>query len=380
MARIVISSIGTMGDFVPYVALAQALQVRGHQVLAAVNQAMHGLFQRAGVETAVCGPAFGPSEARQVARAFDGWQPRTPELQALDAEINAVDENGRDLLRLCRDADLLIASSLQYAAGPIALELGLPWICVSTTPEEFAHAPGEPRYRQPPESPLILLVSSASFFQPQPGLYPGVRSTGFWFYPGHEQPGWSETSPELAKFVLQGEAPLAYLPASIPVADASRAVSLHAQAAAMLGRKLIVQRGWAGLSTDALPANCDRSQVFFAEQLPHDWLLPRCAALIFHGGMGTLGKALRDACPMLVEPYGRDCFFNAKRLLELGVAAAVNPHQLSAEILARVLAERVLREEVRDRLAPISQAIGSEDGTSCACAEIERFLKNSKVT
>ncbi|MCW8133264.1 MAG: glycosyltransferase family 1 protein [Planctomycetota bacterium] len=376
MARIVVSSIGTMGDFVPYVALAQALQARGHRVLAAVNPAMHELFRRAGIETASCGPAFGPEEARRDARAFDGWQPRTPELQALDARINAVEENGRDLRRLCRGADLLVASSIQYAAAGVSRELGLPWICVSTTPEEFAHAPGAPLYRSPPDAPLTLLASSPAFSRPGAEGYPAVHATGFWFYAGKEQPGWSEPTPELRAFVGEGDAPIAFLPASIPVADGARAVALHAEAAARLGRRLIVQRGWAGLAPGALPAGIDRSRVFFAEQLPHDWLLPRCGALIFHGGMGTLAKGLRDACPMLVEPYGRDCFFNAGRLLELGVAAAVNPHQATAASLARVLAERVDCPAVRERLKPIAAAIRAEDGTARACERIEAFVRD----
>jgi UDP:flavonoid glycosyltransferase YjiC (YdhE family) len=203
-----------------------------------------------------------------------------------------------------------------------------------------------------------------------------VRATGFWFYEGREQPGWSEPSAELAAFIEKGDAPLALLPASIPVADAARVAGVHAEAAAKLGRRLIVQRGWAELSADALPAAIDRSKLFFAEHLPHDWLLPRCAALIFHGGMGTLAKALRDGCPMLVEPYGRDCFYNAKRLVELGAAAAMNPHQLSAEGVARMLSERVLTGSAKQALAPISEAIRAEDGPGSACDLIEAFLKS----
>lgn len=370
MARIVITSLGTMGDFVPYVALAQGLQQRGHQVLAAINPAMHGLFQRAGIATAACGPAFGPQEARQVARAFDGWRPRTPELAELDIQINAVEANYRDLRVHCCGADLLVASTLQCAAPQVAEELGIPWICVSTTPEEFAHGRESAAYREPPDVPLVLLVSSPIFCAPNPSVYPHVRATGFWFYAGREQPGWAEPDERLRSFVERGDPPLALLPASIPVEDASQVVAVHAEAAAMLGRRLIVQPGWAGLSPDAL----DRSRIFFAEHLPHDWLLPRCAALIFRGGMGTLARALRDACPMLVEPYGRDCFYNAKRLLELGVAAAMNPHKVTAEGVAKILKERVIQDNVKEQARHWADRIAAEDGVSEACRLVEHFL------
>src|SRR5947209_4689771 len=69
VAHIVISSIGTMGDFVPFVPLAKALKARGHQVRLAVNEAMAYLFRQAGLDVVACGPRFGPEEARRVAVA-----------------------------------------------------------------------------------------------------------------------------------------------------------------------------------------------------------------------------------------------------------------------------------------------------------------------
>src|SRR5262249_37675976 len=75
MARIVLSSVGTTGDHVPFVALGKALQDRGHAVIAAVNEAMAPLFRNAGLESVICGRRFGPEGARQAAIALDVWQP-----------------------------------------------------------------------------------------------------------------------------------------------------------------------------------------------------------------------------------------------------------------------------------------------------------------
>jgi UDP:flavonoid glycosyltransferase YjiC (YdhE family) len=52
MARIVISSRGTMGNFVPFVPLAKRLKERGNSVLVAVNPVMQPLFRNAGLEVA----------------------------------------------------------------------------------------------------------------------------------------------------------------------------------------------------------------------------------------------------------------------------------------------------------------------------------------
>jgi UDP:flavonoid glycosyltransferase YjiC (YdhE family) len=151
-------------------------------------------------------------------------------------------------------------------------------------------------------------------------------------------------------------------------------VAVHAEAAGLLGRRLVVQEGWAGLVRDYLPTTVDPAQVHFARSLPHDRLLERSAAVITHGTMGIISKALQAACPMLVEPYGRDLFFNARRVKALGLGTALNPHKLTAEGIARALRERVLTTEVRQRADQLAANVRAEDGIAVACDLIEELL------
>jgi UDP:flavonoid glycosyltransferase YjiC (YdhE family) len=46
--------------------------------------------------------------------------------------------------------------------------------------------------------------------------------------------------------------------------------------------------------------------VFVAEALPHDWLFPRTAAAVHHGGAGTTAAALRAGVPSVVVPFMAD--------------------------------------------------------------------------
>ena len=73
MALIVISSAGTMGDFVPFVSLGKRLQARGHRVLMAINPAMLPLADQARLEAVPCGRTFGSEEAGRRAYVFDHW-------------------------------------------------------------------------------------------------------------------------------------------------------------------------------------------------------------------------------------------------------------------------------------------------------------------
>ena len=71
MFEVIISSVGTVGDFVPFVCLGKRLRARGHAVCLAINPAMHTLARDAGLEAVPCGRTFGPSEARRHAAVFD---------------------------------------------------------------------------------------------------------------------------------------------------------------------------------------------------------------------------------------------------------------------------------------------------------------------
>jgi UDP:flavonoid glycosyltransferase YjiC (YdhE family) len=306
---------------------------------------------------------------------FDGWNP-LPNRHQLDEQINDIPANYDGLLAACRGADLLVAVSIQYAATMVSAALGLPWVCVYCNAAPFPHEPGDPSLRFPPAD-LHLVASSPHFSQPHLTVSPeepSVRLTGFWHYAGEDQPGWTEPGSELTAFIADGDAPLVLLPGSIPVADPRHVVAVHAGAAALLGRRLVVQEGWAGLGSEYLPASIDPARVLFARTLPHDWLLERSAAVITHGTMGIVSKALRAACPILVEPYGRDLFFNARRVKDLGLGTAMNPHKLTALGVARALETKVLTAEVRQRAEVLATQVRAEAGVARACDLIEEVL------
>jgi UDP:flavonoid glycosyltransferase YjiC (YdhE family) len=50
----------------------------------------------------------------------------------------------------------------------------------------------------------------------------------------------------------------------------------------------------------------------------HDRLFPQCRAVVCHGGLGTVLRALSHGVPLLVLPLGRDQHLNAERVTRLG--------------------------------------------------------------
>ena len=161
---------------------------------------------------------------------------------------------------------------------------------------------------------------------------------------------------------------------SLPVANRREVLAVHVEAAALLRRPLVVQTGWAGFCRQDLPRGTPAQDVLFVDFLPHDWLFARAACAIQHGGIGSIARALRHGCPLLLEPYGNDQFFNASRVIALGVGAAMRPSALTATGLARVLQEQVLSPGTRHLGETLGAAIRAEAGLEVSYERINALV------
>ncbi len=406
MATIVISSTGTHGDHLPYIALGAALQQRGHQVRMAMRPSMLGYAAELGLATHECGTELSEESARAQAADWDEWQaPSVSAAQQFETmQARIADEFPLILNSLeaaCDGADVLICGLQRQLFGALlAQKIGLPWIAASVTPLFQCVEPDLLRIQQTQavrrlltpawntlcaqadiaplnwleyeKNPRALLGASAHFAPVAPS-FAHYQPCGFWFY---QSPAWQHWQPDAAlrDFVETSDPPLYLTFSSIPVVNPQQVLTLHVRAAAKLRRRLVVQRGCANFHADLLPDDCDPDTVRFVDFLPQDWLLPRSAAIIHHGGAGTLARALRHDCPMLIEPLGNDQFFNAARILKLQAGAAAHPHKITANGLARLLANKVLSAETRQHTRALGGKIRAEDGAANACALIESWL------
>ena len=114
--------------------------------------------------------------------------------------------------------------------------------------------------------------------------------------------------------------------------------------------------------------------MLFRGFLPQDWLFRKAAAVIHHGGIGTTARVIRNGCPMLVEPYGNDQFFNASRVVHYQVGAAMHPNQLRVPDLARLLESKVMARETRQNSKELGKKIRAEPGLEGAVSFIDSLL------
>ena len=132
-----------------------------------------------------------------------------------------------------------------------------------------------------------------------------------------EPPGWQPPA-ELCRFLDSGSKPICVGFGSMPSRNPTETALAIVEGLRRSGQRAIFQRGWGKLS-DGLK---ERPDVFLADDLPHSWLFPRTAAVIHHGGSGTVGAVLRAGVPSIVIPHNFDQPYWARRASVGGVAAA----------------------------------------------------------
>ncbi len=215
-----------------------------------------------------------------------------------------------------------------------------------------------------------LLLAYSGELLPRSREWPAnVETTGFWFL--DDGADWTPP-PDLARFLEAGPPPVYVGFGSMAFLDREATLQAVVGALEKTGVRAIVSAGWGGLTPDRLP-----SCVFALDEAPHDWLFPRMAAIVHHGGAGTTGATLRAGKPSVVTPFIVDQFPWARLLHARGLAPAPLPHRaLTKEALAGAI-ESVLGDgEMRRRAEDMGARVRAEDGLGRA---VETVLKAARA-
>ena len=193
---------------------------------------------------------------------------------------------------------------------------------------------------------------------------------GYWFTP--MSPEWKPPQ-GLVDFLSAGPAPIYVGFGSMVGADPEQTVSVIREAIRRSGQRAVIASGWGGMRHAHLP-----DTMFAVEHVPHEWLFPRVAAAVHHGGAGTTAATLRAGIPSVVVPYFYDQFFWGQRLFSLGVAPRPIPNKkLTAADLAEAIRQVLGARDVRERCGALAAKIGAEDGIGTAVSAVEGYLRST---
>jgi UDP:flavonoid glycosyltransferase YjiC (YdhE family) len=199
---------------------------------------------------------------------------------------------------------------------------------------------------------------------------PNIDISGFVFL---EQAKTYKPPEDLQKFLDGGDAPIYIGFGSIVVEDPNKFTKMIFEATKIAGVRALVNKGWGGLGVgnDETPDN-----IFMLDSVPHDWLFPRCKAVVHHGGAGTTAMGIKCAKPTMIVPFFGDQPFWAARVTEAkaGAHEVIPWKRLTAEKLAEGI-KQCLTEESQKNVQKLADGIAKEgDGAANACRSFERAL------
>jgi sterol 3beta-glucosyltransferase len=135
------------------------------------------------------------------------------------------------------------------------------------------------------------------------------------------------------------------------------------------GQRAILLGGWSELGSADMP-----DFVLDVDYVPHDWLFPRVAAVVHHGGAGTTAAGLRAGVPTVVVPFFADQPFWGWRVHELGAGPKWIPRKkLTAAKLAAAIQQALNDPAINQRAEGLGQCIRAEDGIGTGVRLVEQF-------
>ncbi|TDC07239.1 glycosyltransferase [Nonomuraea longispora] len=397
--RPLLITVGSRGDVQQFLALARGLLAAGHRPVLAAPRRFEPLATRHGVEFV---PLY--DEMLELQNTVKG--------QGVRAAITAA-RSVRPMVRrllddqaalTARPADVVVYHPKSLGGPYVAEKLGVPafaglliplYVPTSAFPSPIVpvRPPGplnraswriaaaiEAPYRSVIRTwraealglrdgfvPMAELVRTGNVLHawsphllPAPADWPdSARPIGFWTMPADDT--WAPPE-RLARFLDEGEPPVYVGFGSSTTGDPDVLTATVLEGVRLAGRRAVLATGWGALRPGA-----DADDVLVMEEAPHDWLLPRVAVAVHHGGVGTAAAALRAGVPQVVRPFVGDQPFWASRLHRLGVA----PEPLRGRLTAARLAAAI---EKAAELAPAARVsaghLGAEDGVATAVARI----------
>jgi len=416
---VLLPTLGSAGDVHPFIALALALQARGHRATVLTNPLFQPLIERCGLGFEALGSA---ERALAAIRNPDIWHPRRGVQLVLKIMGPAVAELFSILERRAEAATVVAASSLALGARIAQDKFGLPTATVHLQPSMLRsledplvlgpwHPHWQPRWTkaalywvldrywidpalQPAvnvlrmqlglapirrvlqhwvHSPQCVLAMFPSWFAAPRRDWPQrTHLAGFPLWDAREMPGsvlpqelGAKAPVEVDSFLASGEAPVV-VTAGSAAATLGRFFSESVRALQTLDRRALLVTNFAQQLPTSLP-----DTMAATGYAPFGTLLPRSALIIHHGGIGTVAQAIAAGIPQLLVPRAFDQFDNAARVERLGLGRSLADSRYRAAAAASIIGEMLQDGAMRARCREYAARVDSVATLSTACEHLE---------
>jgi UDP:flavonoid glycosyltransferase YjiC (YdhE family) len=362
--HILLLCIGSHGDVHPFVGLGRELTSRGHDVTLVTSEYFAPLAAKAGLKFIGVGSS---EEFLQMAGKPELWEPKRGPLMILDSiadNIAKVHDVVADFIRP-DGSSIVVASSLGLGVRIAREHLDFKQVTVHLSPYCFRSSYAPPHMSPPLPTKYMprfmidffwlvadrLVIDRRigprlNAFRAKFGLKPMKRFLGNWWHSpdlvagmfpdwfAPIQPDWPNNvvlpgfplydeqdlvpiSPALEAFLSAGAAPVAFTPGSAMLHGRTFFETAIDACTRANCRGILLTR-----HTEQVPANLPAHMIHI-DYAPFSLLLPRCSAVVHHGGIGSTAQSLAAGIPQLLMPMAHDQHDNAHRIRNLGVGESV---------------------------------------------------------
>lgn len=407
---------GSGGDVYPNIAIGKTLHERGHQVTVVTNPYFEPSVTEAGLDFLPCGSE---EEGRSGIDNPELWKWGKGFQLLFDGVLKSIPETYKIAAdRYVPGNTVLVASSLAWGARIAQEKLGVPLATIHLQPlllRSLNEQPGVvvPERFKPILRPVRKVLLNAldrrvfdpvvlprlNSFRAGLDLPPVARVLNGWIHSpqlvvgmfpdwfAKPQSDWpanthltgfplpvestdKNISPELHSFLKAGDPPVVFT-LGTAMLFGRQFFQVSSEVCQRLGRRGILLTRF----PEQIPANLPSSirHIDFAQ---FSTLLPRTAALVHHGGVGTTSEALRAGIPQLVTPMNFDQPDNAARLKRLGVGDSVRNRSYEPDNVTKALSTLLTSRQVAENCRAIAQRFTRIDPIGETCRLIESLVPN----
>ncbi len=365
--RFLFTFTGGSGHFEPLVPIARAAAAAGHAVAFAGQAVMVPAVEAAGFAAfATGGATFSSAPGRMPLLKVDMEREERDLREGFAGRV--APERAQAVLDLCAawHPDLLVCDEVDFGPMVTAERLGLPHATVQVIaagslvrPDVVAAPLNALRaaHSLPPD-PDLAMPYRHLFLSPFP---PSYRDPAFPLPPGacvlRPAVARAETAPPVRPWTpALPDAPAVYF--TLGTVFNVESGDLFERALAGLRELPLNVIVTVGRELDPALFGPQPAHIRIVRYIPQAALLPHCAAVVSHGGSGSVMGALAHGLPMVLLPMGADQPLNASRCAALGVARVLDvlgatPADVR-DAVAAVLADprhRRAAERLRDEIA-----------------------------
>ena len=175
-------------------------------------------------------------------------------------------------------------------------------------------------------------------------------------------------------FLYSGKPPVYIGFGSNPIPNTEKYTAMFEQVRDTTNQRLIISKGWAELPV------IDVHDILFIDEVPFELLFPRLAAVIYHGGSGTLAAVARAGIPQAAFPFMGDQFDNQKQIVKLGLGPQTCAFKkISVETISAAIKECVSNDKFKRNAVEMAQRLRNVDGVELTIQLIEEnFIQKSE--